>query len=945
MKKVPLLIKFSKFIFSAGLLVLAFLAIISLNPPKTNAWADSCSTINRRNPIVQNVSTSIPVLTPTNQINFDSYIKNQNGGGLDCQEFYAFYGAVSNNSSVSGACTSLSPYYYTVEGSSRKPFDATYSQFWWEWYGSTFNVGQYIPTNLGPARLVVKFDSVYWPPRGTYYHKTCTVGVNQFPPNTYYAAAVVPFNVDTPDPTANLTASPTTILAGESTNLSWNSLNATKCERTSTRGGSNVSTTFNGSDLIPGGTAHSDSKNVTLSTAGSYVFTLACTNGAYSVTRTASVQVNNAYTLNVTKSGTGTGTVNGSGTPAINCGSTCSASYVSGTSITLSAIPNAGSTFSGWSGACSGNGACTVSMTANRNVNAIFAGIPAPVVNLSASPSTIYSDMLPANSTLSWTSTNATSCSASWTTKTTTSGSEIKNFTAKGSYNYTISCTGSGGTGNDSVTVSVVDRPPTAWINATSPINLGQSTTVNWGSNYATSCNGASSPSTSFSTGGAISGSRTITPSTAGNYVFSLTCSGAGGSTSASTTVVVNTVVTNSLTISKIGTGLVSGVSTPSQPNINCGSTCSQTYSNGTSVVLTAYDTNVAPYDYWRFKNWSGACSPTPTDNHCTVALNSAQTMTVAFQPQMLVKLKSFGGTGNIGKVESSPPGINFMGAAELSFGNYFDYNSTVTLTATAQSGYTFYGWYDSRTSTWASSSPVYSVAMNQSKSIQAWFILETKTISLIKSRQVGLEDGILADGKVTASNGSTDQWCGSTCAGASFLFPVNSAITMTVSNTDSGSSFQGFSGACSSYPCNFTLNADKTVAAAYKRQHQLTVLMDEKNGSSGHVNGNPVGSFMACDNPGGCGQVYLQGDTEATCQTINLVATMDSGTEFKNWSSACTGSDPNSCSVVMKGNRNVNVVFDTVAAIPGQSGAVKVKVLWEGGAVELSSFLKDLAP
>jgi hypothetical protein len=79
------------------------------------------------------------------------------------------------------------------------------------------------------------------------------------------------------------------------------------------------------------------------------------------------------YGLTVSKAGTGGGTVTSS--PAgINCGSTCGASFSSGTSVTLTAVAVSGSTFAGWSGACSGTGNCTVSMTATRSVTATFNG-------------------------------------------------------------------------------------------------------------------------------------------------------------------------------------------------------------------------------------------------------------------------------------------------------------------------------------------------------------------------------------------------------------------------------------------------------------------------------------------------------------------------------------------------------------------------------------------
>ena len=48
--------------------------------------------------------------------------------------------------------------------------------------------------------------------------------------------------------------------------------------------------------------------------------------------------------------------------------------YTSGTSVTLVAVPATGSTFAGWSGACTGTGTCTVAMTAARTVTATFTG-------------------------------------------------------------------------------------------------------------------------------------------------------------------------------------------------------------------------------------------------------------------------------------------------------------------------------------------------------------------------------------------------------------------------------------------------------------------------------------------------------------------------------------------------------------------------------------------
>jgi hypothetical protein len=81
------------------------------------------------------------------------------------------------------------------------------------------------------------------------------------------------------------------------------------------------------------------------------------------------------HTLTVSRNGSGSGTVTSS--PAgINCGTTCSAFYSEGTTVTLTPTPDAGSSFTGWSGACSGTGACTVTMDQARSVTATFDLIP-----------------------------------------------------------------------------------------------------------------------------------------------------------------------------------------------------------------------------------------------------------------------------------------------------------------------------------------------------------------------------------------------------------------------------------------------------------------------------------------------------------------------------------------------------------------------------------------
>lgn len=78
-----------------------------------------------------------------------------------------------------------------------------------------------------------------------------------------------------------------------------------------------------------------------------------------------------SYTLQTTTSGNGTGTI--SRTPS-------GTSYTSGTVVVLTATPAAGSTFGGWSGACSGaSSTCQVAMSANQSVTGAFTLVSEPL--------------------------------------------------------------------------------------------------------------------------------------------------------------------------------------------------------------------------------------------------------------------------------------------------------------------------------------------------------------------------------------------------------------------------------------------------------------------------------------------------------------------------------------------------------------------------------------
>jgi hypothetical protein len=160
---------------------------------------------------------------------------------------------------------------------------------------------------------------------------------------------------------------------------------------------------------------------------------------------------------------------------------------------------------------------------------------PLPTVNLAASPTSVASGQ---NTTLTWTSQNATSCTASggWSGAKAVNGSQsVGPLTANSSY--TLACTGAGGTTNATVNVTVQAPPPapslTFTANPTS-VTAGGRTKLTWSATNATACTASGAWSGAKATSGTEQSGALAADST-----FALNCTGAGGTVSRSVTVTV----------------------------------------------------------------------------------------------------------------------------------------------------------------------------------------------------------------------------------------------------------------------------------------------------------------------------------------------------------------------------------------------------------------------
>jgi alpha-tubulin suppressor-like RCC1 family protein len=176
--------------------------------------------------------------------------------------------------------------------------------------------------------------------------------------------------------------------------------------------------------------------------------------------------------------------------------------------------------------------------------------------------------------------------------------------------------------------------------------------------------------------------------------------------TAAKTVTATFTVPTFMLTVGKAGAG--GGTVTSSPAGISCGADCSQPYTNGTTVTLTA-----TPAAGSVFGSWTGCNSVSGAT--CTVAMNAAKSVTATFNLQFFSLTVSKSGLGS-GTVTSSPAGISCGSTCSASFAS----NVTVTLTANPGLLSAFVGWSGCD----SVSGNTCTVATNRARSVTAAFRL-----------------------------------------------------------------------------------------------------------------------------------------------------------------------------------------------------------------------------
>lgn len=389
-------------------------------------------------------------------------------------------------------------------------------------------------------------------------------------------------SVKTPLPTVSLSVGPSAIASGASATITWSSAQATACIA---------------SGAWSGDKALSGSQSTGALTANK-TYTLTCTGAGGSAAQSATVSVKAAApTVSLSASPSsitrgGTASLVWSSTHATSCtasGAWSGAKSVSGSQSTGALTANAV-----YSLTCTGAGG-----VAMQSATVTVTSTPTATVSLSASPSTVVSG---GTSTLTWSSRDATSCTASgaWAGSKPTSGSQSTGALTA-SATYSLTCSGAGGNAAQSTTVSVTPAAPTVSLVASpSTITSGGSAGLTWSSTHATAC----------TAGGAWSGAKALSGSQStgalkANTTYSLTCTGAGGSATQAATVSVTPI-------------------TPA-PTVSLAASPSSIVS-GKSTMLTWSSTNATSCT--ASGGWSGSHSTSGSQSTGTLSANATYTLT-----------------------------------------------------------------------------------------------------------------------------------------------------------------------------------------------------------------------------------------------------------------------------------------------------------------------------
>jgi phospholipase C len=229
------------------------------------------------------------------------------------------------------------------------------------------------------------------------------------------------------------------------------------------------------------------------------------------------------------------------------------------------------------------------------------------------------------------------------------------------------------------------------------------------------------------------------------------------------------------------------GTITSTPAGINCPSTCTASFAQGTKVTLTA-----KPGTNYLFSGWSGAC----TGTSCTVMINAAKTVAASFIAAEGLNV-ALAGTGS-GTVTSSPTGIDCPTTCSATFPD----KTQVTLTEKPGTNFYFSGWGGACSGTTGCSLTVTAA--------------ENVTATFIAGDSLSVAISGTGKGTVTSSPAAINCTSGAT-TGCSATFAPGTSVSLS-ETTNAPNQFSGWTGACTGMgACSLTLSAaTNSVTAAF---------------------------------------------------------------------------------------------------------------------------------
>lgn len=327
------------------------------------------------------------------------------------------------------------------------------------------------------------------------------------------------------------------------------------------------------------------------------------------------------------------------------------------------------------------------------------------------------------------------------------------------------------------------------------------------------------------------------------------------------------------LTVTGNGSGTISGF----PAGIDCGMTCSASFDVGTAIMLTP-----SPAFRWVFDSWSGACTGVAG---CGFVLNDPASVTATFLPLRTVVVTV--GTG--GQVVSLPAGVDCGAQCSMDVVD----GAEVALVAQPDEGYRLSAWSEAT----CADPDVCSLTVTADVTVAATFELlplHALSVSVVDS----------ASGSVIADFGGID--CGAICSAD---VPEGTSVEFTPTAAE-GYVFSGWTGDCAgSEDCMVAVDATKSITASFTPVHDLAV-------ASGGSGGGTVTDTSGAVNCDGCAATF----TEGAAVTLHAAPRLDS--TFTGWSGGCEGTGDCAMSVTSDSTVTANYAQNryhvTVSAIPG---------------------------